>query len=195
VHWLCPLSTSFGVITLSVCLLSLKPRRSLSASTVDQSITRSTSNTDDHPRVLCPSSCTLIPVARKSGGLRSREELVPPANRLLPRLPTSSSRSLQASEESLLPSFSLLPPQITAPSDNMCYQLVELYSACRCLYYQHAIDRCAAYGRPGHSIETRTIYVGYACSSCSSRASEYASSYAYGDSGYHSGHSHSHGYR
>ncbi|PNY21679.1 Uncharacterized protein TCAP_07230 [Tolypocladium capitatum] len=26
----------------------------------------------------------------------------------------------------------------------MCYQLVELYSACRCLYYQHAIDRCAS---------------------------------------------------
>ncbi|KAG7147145.1 hypothetical protein HYQ46_004043 [Verticillium longisporum] len=45
----------------------------------------------------------------------------------------------------------------------MCYQLVELYSACRCLYYQHAVDRCAGYGRPGHSIQQRTIFVGYAC--------------------------------
>ncbi|KAL1842011.1 hypothetical protein VTJ49DRAFT_6177 [Mycothermus thermophilus] len=46
----------------------------------------------------------------------------------------------------------------------MCYQLVELYSACRCLYYQHAVDRCPAYGQPGHYIERRTILVGYACS-------------------------------
>jgi hypothetical protein len=37
---------------------------------------------------------------------------------------------------------------------DMCYQLFELYSACRCLYYQHAVDRCAAYGRPGHGIQT-----------------------------------------
>ncbi|KAH7322667.1 hypothetical protein B0I35DRAFT_426223 [Stachybotrys elegans] len=45
----------------------------------------------------------------------------------------------------------------------MCYQLLELYSACRCAYYQHAIDRCAAYGRPNHHIQERTIYVGYPC--------------------------------
>ncbi|KAK1975455.1 hypothetical protein LZ30DRAFT_563087, partial [Colletotrichum cereale] len=45
----------------------------------------------------------------------------------------------------------------------MCYELVELYSACRCLYYQHAIDRCAAHGRVGHSIESRIILVGYVC--------------------------------
>ncbi|KAK0612169.1 hypothetical protein B0T14DRAFT_440314 [Immersiella caudata] len=46
----------------------------------------------------------------------------------------------------------------------MCYQVVELYTACRCLYYQHAIDRCATYGRPGHGIQRRTILVGYSCS-------------------------------
>jgi len=46
----------------------------------------------------------------------------------------------------------------------MCYQLVEFYSTCRCLYYQHAVDRCGAYGRPGHGIQRRTILVGYACS-------------------------------
>ncbi|KAL2148338.1 hypothetical protein VTH82DRAFT_2258 [Thermothelomyces myriococcoides] len=58
----------------------------------------------------------------------------------------------------------------------MCYQLVELYSHCRCLYYQHAVDRCAAYGRPGHGIQMRTIL--------------------YSDSGYYSGRSsRSGGYR
>ncbi|EEU38137.1 uncharacterized protein NECHADRAFT_48363 [Fusarium vanettenii 77-13-4] len=46
----------------------------------------------------------------------------------------------------------------------MCWQIIELYSACRCLYYQHAIDRCVSYGRLGHTVERRTIFVGYACS-------------------------------
>ncbi|KAM5352511.1 hypothetical protein ACJ41O_005233 [Fusarium nematophilum] len=77
----------------------------------------------------------------------------------------------------------------------MCYQLVELYSACRCLYYQHAIDRCASYGRPGHYIEQRTILVGYACSAHSAYAAQGASQYSYSDSGYHSGYSSSRGYR
>ncbi|KAK1255224.1 hypothetical protein MKX08_009219 [Trichoderma sp. CBMAI-0020] len=66
----------------------------------------------------------------------------------------------------------------------MCYQLVELYSACRCLYYQHAIDRCAAYGRPGHNIEQRTIYVGYACSAHTGHSAQYAHESTYSDSGY-----------
>ena len=44
----------------------------------------------------------------------------------------------------------------------MCYQVVELYSICRCLYYQHPVDRCATYGR--HSIQRKTVLVGYACS-------------------------------
>ncbi|KAH7148645.1 hypothetical protein EDB81DRAFT_883054 [Dactylonectria macrodidyma] len=53
----------------------------------------------------------------------------------------------------------------------MCYQLVELYSACRCLYYQHAVDRCAGYGRPNHYVEQRTILVGYVCGLHASHAS------------------------
>ncbi|POR34644.1 Uncharacterized protein TPAR_05165 [Tolypocladium paradoxum] len=77
----------------------------------------------------------------------------------------------------------------------MCYQLVELYSACRCLYYQHAIDRCASYGRPGHGIQQRTIYVGYACSAHSSRNAQYASPQSYSDSGYHSSRSSHKSYR
>jgi hypothetical protein len=46
----------------------------------------------------------------------------------------------------------------------MCYQLIELYSACRCLYFPHPVDRCAAYGRAGHGIQWRTTLVGYSCS-------------------------------
>ncbi|KAK3325225.1 hypothetical protein B0H66DRAFT_599401 [Apodospora peruviana] len=30
----------------------------------------------------------------------------------------------------------------------MCYQVVELYAACRCLYYQHAVDRCTSLRLP-----------------------------------------------
>ena len=32
------------------------------------------------------------------------------------------------------------------------------------MYYQHAVDRCAAYGRPGHGIQRRSILVGKTCS-------------------------------
>ncbi|KAK0637021.1 hypothetical protein B0T17DRAFT_504403 [Bombardia bombarda] len=45
----------------------------------------------------------------------------------------------------------------------MCMQLVEIYSGCRCLYYQHAVDRCSRYGRPAHEIKRRTVLVGYSC--------------------------------
>ncbi|KAK2051109.1 hypothetical protein LY76DRAFT_557575, partial [Colletotrichum caudatum] len=45
----------------------------------------------------------------------------------------------------------------------MCYQIVELYSSCRCLYYQHAIDCCGGQGKLEHSIKKHTILVGYAC--------------------------------
>jgi len=47
----------------------------------------------------------------------------------------------------------------------MCYQITEQYSACRCVYYIHPINRCADFDRPGHETEKRTILVGYACSS------------------------------
>lgn len=75
----------------------------------------------------------------------------------------------------------------------MCYQLIELYSSCRCLYYQHAIDRCGNYGRRGHSITQRTLLVGYACQDhAQSRHRQYAShsQHHYSDSGYHSSRSH-----
>ncbi|KAI0529787.1 hypothetical protein GGR58DRAFT_290158 [Xylaria digitata] len=46
----------------------------------------------------------------------------------------------------------------------MCFQILEVYASCRCLYLQHAIDKCPDYGRPGHEISKKTIPVGYACS-------------------------------
>lgn len=53
----------------------------------------------------------------------------------------------------------------------MCYQITEYYSACRCVYYIHAVDLCAAFDRPGHGVQKRKILVGYACSSHNSYAS------------------------
>ncbi|KAI9825667.1 MAG: hypothetical protein M1832_001011 [Thelocarpon impressellum] len=45
----------------------------------------------------------------------------------------------------------------------MCYQVVERFSVCRCLYYRHSIDPCQAYGQRGHTIQEKTVLVGYAC--------------------------------
>ncbi|KKK19961.1 hypothetical protein P175DRAFT_0531709 [Aspergillus ochraceoroseus IBT 24754] len=45
----------------------------------------------------------------------------------------------------------------------MCYQLIERFSVCGCLYFQHAIDPCTAYGQRGHQIQEKTVLVGYAC--------------------------------
>ena len=47
----------------------------------------------------------------------------------------------------------------------MCYQVVERYSVCRCLYYKHAIGPCAAHGERGHAVQEKTVLVGYVCSS------------------------------
>ncbi|ORY59611.1 uncharacterized protein BCR38DRAFT_350894 [Pseudomassariella vexata] len=73
----------------------------------------------------------------------------------------------------------------------MCLQVVERYSACRCLYYQHAVDRCGNYGRPGHAVTRRTILVGYACQDHAQQSNygSYASAQTYSDSGYYSGQS------
>jgi len=73
----------------------------------------------------------------------------------------------------------------------MCYQVVERYSVCRCLYYKHAIDPCSAYGQRGHTIQEKTVLVGYACSLHSTSASNTATSIqgagVLPDSGYASG--------
>ncbi|KAF3390897.1 hypothetical protein DPV78_011283 [Talaromyces pinophilus] len=53
----------------------------------------------------------------------------------------------------------------------MCYQVVERYSVCRCLYYKHSVDPCTAYGQRNHSVQEKTVLVGYACPSHTSRRS------------------------
>ncbi|OBT70236.1 hypothetical protein VE03_00054 [Pseudogymnoascus sp. 23342-1-I1] len=43
----------------------------------------------------------------------------------------------------------------------MCYRLVERYSVCRCIYYKHNVDMCAAANQQGHAVQEKTILVGY----------------------------------
>ncbi|CZR53038.1 uncharacterized protein PAC_02916 [Phialocephala subalpina] len=78
----------------------------------------------------------------------------------------------------------------------MCYLVVERYSVCRCLYYQHSVDMCSAYGTKNHPIQERTVLVGYACEKHSNNQQEASSSRdGYSDSGYgtasHGSHHHS----
>src|SRR5690242_2750121 len=56
-----------------------------------------------------------------------------------------------------------LPIQVSDSISVMCYQVVERYSVCRCLYHVHAIDPCAAHGQRGHMVQEKTVLVGYAC--------------------------------
>jgi hypothetical protein len=85
----------------------------------------------------------------------------------------------------------------TTTSITMCYQIVERYSVCRCLYYRHSVDPCQRYGQRGHSTTEKTVLVGYACPDHSSRSkksreddskSSGGSRHWRGDSGYSSGH-------
>ncbi|KAF1993881.1 hypothetical protein P154DRAFT_549338 [Amniculicola lignicola CBS 123094] len=72
----------------------------------------------------------------------------------------------------------------------MCYRVVERYSVCRCLYYQHAVDPCPNHGQHGHTVQEKTVLVGYACGSHSSHRPETAYDSQNGvlpDSGYGSG--------
>lgn len=79
----------------------------------------------------------------------------------------------------------------------MCYLVVERYSVCRCLFYKHSVDMCAAWGQEGHPIQERTVLVGYACEKHSQYQEPQAPSSrdGYSDSGYgtasHASHRHS----
>lgn len=96
---------------------------------------------------------------------------------------------IQSSQTSLHPFAILLPPKRLFKNPvKMCYQVIERYSVCRCLYYKHAIDPCAAHGQRGHTVQEKTVLVGYACSSHSSHRPQ--ATYNAGvlpDSGYGSG--------
>ena len=45
----------------------------------------------------------------------------------------------------------------------MCYQVIERYSSCHCLYYQHAVDRCINYGQRGHGVTQKIVLVSHVC--------------------------------
>lgn len=67
----------------------------------------------------------------------------------------------------------------------MCYIIVERYSVCRCLYYKHSVDMCAAHGTQNHNIEEKEVLVGYACEDHSQQEQEHnAQQGHYSDSGY-----------
>ncbi|KAJ5233353.1 uncharacterized protein N7469_005119 [Penicillium citrinum] len=69
----------------------------------------------------------------------------------------------------------------------MCYKVVERYSVCKCVYFQHSIDPCSAYGQRGHSVQEKTVLVGYACARHSAHSSAISpSSGRWPDSGYSS---------
>lgn len=71
-------------------------------------------------------------------------------------------RKTDAQVNYLLPSISWTSSVLaTRYLATMCYQLVEVYSSCLCVYYQHAVDRCSRY--PDHDITRRTVFVGHAC--------------------------------
>jgi len=70
------------------------------------------------------------------------------------------------------------PPHKTT---KMCYKVVERYSVCKCVYFQHSIDPCSAYGQRGHSVQEKTVLVGYACPRHSARGASSSP-----DSGYSS---------
>ena len=52
----------------------------------------------------------------------------------------------------------------------MCYQLIEHYNDCGCIYHIHAVDPCPRAKQRGHAIAKTSIAVGYACSRHSLRA-------------------------
>ncbi|KAJ5457527.1 hypothetical protein N7475_008915 [Penicillium sp. IBT 31633x] len=45
----------------------------------------------------------------------------------------------------------------------MCYKVVERYSVCKCLYFEHSVDPCSAYGQRDHEVQEKTVLVGYTC--------------------------------
>ncbi|KGO77182.1 hypothetical protein PITC_024240 [Penicillium italicum] len=51
----------------------------------------------------------------------------------------------------------------------MCYKVVERFSVCKCLYFEHSIDPCSAYGQRGHEVQEKTVLVGYTCDKHSGR--------------------------
>jgi hypothetical protein len=51
----------------------------------------------------------------------------------------------------------------------MCYQIIERYSLCRCLYHKHSVDPCRQYGQEHHRVTEKTVLVGFSCARHSRR--------------------------
>jgi hypothetical protein len=60
--------------------------------------------------------------------------------------------------------------QVFQPS-TMCFKVVERFSVCGCLYFQHAVDPCEAYGQRGHAVQEKVVLVGYTCEKHTARRS------------------------
>ena len=45
----------------------------------------------------------------------------------------------------------------------MCIRITERFAVCGCTYFVHGIDQCQSVGRQGHSIQEKTVLVGYKC--------------------------------
>lgn len=45
----------------------------------------------------------------------------------------------------------------------MCYQVVEVFTVCRCPYYRHAVDPCVCIGTKDHGVQEKVVLVGYIC--------------------------------
>lgn len=69
--------------------------------------------------------------------------------------------------------FTATSPDSVFSAVKMCYQSVDLYAPCHCLYYRHPVARCRLYGRPGHVIRQRTTIIEYACSYHGPASGEY----------------------
>ena len=53
----------------------------------------------------------------------------------------------------------------------MCIRINERYAVCKCVYYVHGVDPCQSVGQHGHSIQDKTVLVGYACTQHASSSS------------------------
>lgn len=83
----------------------------------------------------------------------------------------------------------------------MCYQIIERYAVCRCLYHRHSVDPCQRYGQQGHGTTEKTVLVGFTCPDHAAKRRPEASSgdkkppsgarpwrdSGYSSAGYHSG--------
>ncbi|KAK6540204.1 hypothetical protein TWF694_009023 [Orbilia ellipsospora] len=45
----------------------------------------------------------------------------------------------------------------------MCRRIIERYSVCKCIYYEHSIDKCPMAHAAGHVVEDKVVLIGYAC--------------------------------